>query len=238
MSVTVQIAQPLSTQLVEIRYKPNSKILDHRGSLADSISNHMGLTEWLITENRVDIFRADKKERGFVAFRNAGFTLIDAETTELFLDRANKFVRFAFAQSPFADPLFVERIGVRAQIAVPFNDSFENLLERYSTRFASLSVEAANVLDASLIDMGFALNFSTRDGRLNVNTGPMGQTQLRQFLDRDEDLSLPDVALYADLDYWSRPGQPMPMKNILNTIKQRALENWQRFERLQNLLVG
>jgi hypothetical protein len=51
----------LNEHVLEVRYKPNPKVLDYRGTWAESISDHMKLPEWRIVENRIDIY--DKKIR-------------------------------------------------------------------------------------------------------------------------------------------------------------------------------
>jgi hypothetical protein len=51
----------LSENILEIRYKPNSKILDHRGTWAEIISKDLTLTEWLIVGNRFDVHDLGKK---------------------------------------------------------------------------------------------------------------------------------------------------------------------------------
>ncbi len=51
----------LNAHTLEVRYKPNPKILDYRGTWAELISNHMNLSEWKIIENRIDIYDKEKK---------------------------------------------------------------------------------------------------------------------------------------------------------------------------------
>jgi hypothetical protein len=58
----------LSETVLEIRYRPNARVLDHRGAWAEIISAHMSLPQWNIVENRVDIHSKDKSQHVFVSF--------------------------------------------------------------------------------------------------------------------------------------------------------------------------
>ena len=77
---------------LEIRYRPNPKILDFRGSWAEAISAHMKLPEWSILENRVDIYDDKTKERAFVGFRNAGYVAQDTPTRNYFADKTSRYL--------------------------------------------------------------------------------------------------------------------------------------------------
>ena len=42
--------------VLEIRYAPNPKTLDYRGTWADMVSKHLEMNEWRIVENRFDTY--------------------------------------------------------------------------------------------------------------------------------------------------------------------------------------
>jgi hypothetical protein len=125
--------------VLEIRYKPNPKVLDHRGTWAEEISRHMELSEWRIVENRIDIFSKTQDVHAFVGFRNAGLVARDTPTANFFPDKAVKLLRYLFSLEGFGDPLTVERLGVRSRFCTPFDGTFETLCERYATRLLTLT---------------------------------------------------------------------------------------------------
>jgi len=114
--------------VVEIRYRPNPRILDYRGRLAEQISAEMAIMHWRIVENRVDVFATDRTEHVFVGFRNAGYTSSDTPTKDLFPDKASKLFRFLFSLDSFDNDLFVERLGIRSRFCTPFSGTFEKLV--------------------------------------------------------------------------------------------------------------
>jgi hypothetical protein len=62
----------ISENIIEVRYKPNPKLLDYRGTWAEMISTYLELSEWKIVENRFDVFDKDKSKRIFVSFEMKG----------------------------------------------------------------------------------------------------------------------------------------------------------------------
>ena len=228
----------ISEHILEIRYAPNPKILDYRGTWAEMVSQLMGLKEWRITENRIDVFEIDESRRAFVSFKNAGVVIHNSPTQNYFPDQTNKLLRFLLEQKSFGNPLFVIRLGVRSRFATTFAGSFKELLERYSTRFFTLTLEAKNAFNAEIIDIGFPLNFSTNLGKINTNSGPMEKDQLEKIFRFEEKENLPDVALYVDLDYWIRPEKLLEGKDILKIIRTFAEEIWDTHERVRTLILG
>lgn len=226
----------LNEHIVEIRYKPNPKILDYRGTWAEMVSEHMGLDKWRIVENRFDVHDEDQTRRAFVSFRNAGFIVRNSGLRDYFPNQANKFLRFVLNQEPFGDPLFVIRLGVRSRFAWPFSGSFDELLQLYAGKLLTLTREAEQAFDAKLIDLGGPINFKTPRGNINSESGPMAADQLREYF-RFED-NPPEAALYVDLDYWNRPARKVAGKQLLATVSQYAEENWDRDARIRALVLG
>lgn len=220
----------------EIRYKPNAKVLDHRGTWAEQISEHMKLPEWQIVENRVDVFDKDSKNRGFVGFKNAGFVSHDAHTANFFPDQTIKFFKFVLELDGFDSPIFVTRIGVRSKFFTTYEGKFEDLRERYATRFITMTDKAKQIFNAKLIDVGGPLNFADRHGNFNTVSGPMTNTQAQQFFNRTEEL--PKIGLYLDIDYWQKPEKQMDNRKILETISTFSNEAWRKYEDICNLIMA
>lgn len=232
------ISREVNEHILEIRYKPNARVLDFRGELAASISQHMELTEWRIDNNRVDVHSKDQATRMFVAFRNAGAALRNTSLPDYFPNQATKFTRHLFTLKPLSDPVTVERLGVRSRFATPSPLPFTELLHQFETKVLNVSKEALAAFDARLIDIGAPLNFETKSGKINTNSGPMEREQLARFFEFEKKEDLPEVALYLEFDYWLRPTEPLSVKEIVALIKLYADENWQRHLRLRSLVLG
>src|SRR6266852_924008 len=123
-------ASRISDRVVEIRFKPNGRILDYRGQWAQAIAEHLKVPEWQITDNRLDVFDKSEARRFFLAFRDCGATIKDAPTETYFLDHAVKFLEFIFAFEPIPKPLVIERIGVRFRSFRGTEADFQTLLKR------------------------------------------------------------------------------------------------------------
>jgi len=236
--MTEQDLKEFKEHVVEIRYKANPRILDHRGTCAELISEHMELPHWQIDENRIDVFSTDQDLHGFVGFKNDGLTARNAPTRNFFPDKAVKLLRYVFQLKEFGDPIHVERIGVRSRFCTPFEGKFDELRERYSSRFLRLTHEGAAAIGktAKLIDIGGPLNFADRLGNFNTMSGPMVKKQFSEFFTKAKDF--PDVGLYFDIDYFLKPDRKVGSKEIVGNVKDFSFEAWDRHERLRNLIIG
>ena len=223
--------------ILEIRYKPNPKVLDFRGSWAKEISSHMELPHWRILQNRIDIFNNNRSIHAFVGFKNGGITLLDTPTKNFFPDKAIKLLRFLFQLDGFGDPIYVERLGLRSKFCAPYNGSFDELLNIYSSNYLTLTNPALDAIgrNARIVDMGGPINFIDDLGNFNTMSGPMPNEQLQQFFTSNE--GFPEVGLYFDIDYWVKPSGEEENKRIISQIRDFAYEAWDRFERVRYLLL-
>ena len=227
----------ISEHVLEVRYKPNAKILDYRGTWAEGISKEMELDQWGIVENRVDVYNKDKTILAFVGYKNAGFVVHDAQTKNYFSDKAVKFFKYLFSLEGFGKELHVNRIGVRSRFAKKYDGPFEELVQKYEQNYLTLNPEAAKVIDAELVDIGGPLNFKDKAGNFNTMSGPMESKQLVRFFDRDSD-TLPEVSLFFDIDYWIKPDEIMAERHVLNKVKTFAEASWERFEDICHIVIG
>lgn len=224
--------------VLEIRYKPNPRVLDYRGTWAEQISEHLGLAQWRIIENRIDIFSENQVEHAFVGFRNAGFTASDTPTKNFFSDKATKLFRFLFTLDAFGDSLHVERLGVRSRFCTSFAESFEELTRLFSTRYLTIAPAARDAIgqSAKLIDIGAPLNFVDKLGNFNTMCGPMTKTQLATFFRKDT--GFPEVGFFYDIDYFIRLGKIMSGKDVLAAISGFSNEAWERHDRVKAVVLG
>lgn len=226
----------LNEHILEVRYKPNPKILDYRGSWVEAISNHMELPKWGIVENRIDIYNEENREHVFVGFRNSGFVARDTPTKNYFTDKAVKLFKYLFTLTGFEKTPYVERIGVRSKFCKKYEGSFDELREKYTSNYLSLTDIAKDRIDAKLLDIGGPLNFADRYGNFNTMSGPMIDKQMAQYFDTTKEF--PTVGLYFDIDYWLKPEKEMDGPEILRHIAQFANSAWDRFDSISRLILG
>jgi hypothetical protein len=224
----------LSAHLFEIRYKPSAKILDKRGEWADVLATEMGFSHWNIGPNRIDINDEDGHSC-FVSFRNAGYAARDA-IHSTFQDNAVKFFKAVLQLDDFPKPLSVERIGVRQKYLSPFDGAFEELVERFTKHYIRLTDQAVEAIGGKLIDIGAPLNFADRHGNFNTQAGPVAKEQGKQLMEGREDL--PAIGFYYDIDYWLKKPGEMKDGQILQVIKDFAVEGSARHDRIRKLIIG
>lgn len=226
----------ISQHIFELRFKPNSRILDHRGTWAQHISKELSLSEWIIVENRFDVHDKLKKETVFVGFRNCGYTCKDAPTRNYFPDKGAQFLRLLFSFEEFENPIFVERIGVRTKFITNHAKGFDDLRDRVGSKYITLPEKAMKAISAKLVDIGAPLNFADKQGNFNTSLGPMTKDQISDFIPGRNDY--PEVGLFYDIDYWLKPEKELPDSEVLRIMKSFAFEAWDRHERIKDLILG
>lgn len=232
-----QIAKLINEHVLEIRYRPNAKVLDYRGAWAESISDHLDLPHWRIVQNRIDIYNEGQAIRAFIGFRNGGLTVLDSPTKNYFPDLAGKLFRYVFQLEGFDDPILVERIGARSKFCTPFAGSFDELKSRFAERYLSITEKAQEAIgdQAKLVDIGAPLNFADQFGNFNTLSGPMSAEQFPAHFTRDE--GFPDVGLFYDIDYWLRPNEELTSRRVIGHISEFAVSAWERHARIRDLLL-
>lgn len=233
------MADTLNTHLMEIRYKPNSKMLDYRGAWADAITGVMDYQHWRVDQNRIDVWDELKLHTAFVAFRNAGFAVKNAHTNHYFPDHAEKFMKVLFQLEGFDPKPFIDRVGVRSKFCVPFDGTFNDLLELYSSKFVILTGPAKDTLNAKLMDIGSPLVLEDEIAKINFMGGPMTAQQIGHFfeLSSNEGVDPPEVGLVFDIDYWCEPKVEMAEKELVILLKKFASACWSMFDRTQKLIL-
>jgi hypothetical protein len=222
--------------VVEVRYKAKPKVLDYRGSWAEIISENLELPEWNIGENRLDLWRDERRVRAFVGYRNTGFIVKDGATPQFFIDHSTKFLSFVFSLTGFDNAAHVERIGVRCRFMQKVDGDFASLVKKFSERYVVLSERARKVVDAELVDIGAPLNFKDALGQFNTIAGPMRRAQAEEYFpDRDE---IPEVGLYYDIDYWTRPDEQLKGENIVKSVRAFWQSAESRRQGLYDLIVN
>jgi len=228
----------LNEHVVELRFKPDSTILDRRGEIAKQISSSLGFSEWLIIENRVDIYTNNSQHHAFVGFSNAGYVVSDSATKDEFPDKSAKFLKLLLSPLGIGSEPHIERVGVRSKFITEFKGSFDTLVQHCTKSYLDLRPGALDALgkDVKLIDVGAPLNFIDNLGNFNTHCGPMLPGQASQFFRRKS--GFPQVGLYYDIDYFLKPGRPIKSGDIVTTIIGFAKRAWERNEMTKKLILG
>jgi len=226
----------LSEHILEIRIKPNPSFLDYRGEYAQTIKKLMGLQNWQINSNRIDIFDEENTIRAFLSFKNLGFVMKNSVNKNYFADQSIKFVKYVLSNKPFETPIHVMRLGVRSRFVHGVDINFSDLLSMYMKTYVNLSDKAKEIINAKIIDFGSPINFETPYGKINSLVGPMEKTQLQEFFPSVKDV--PNVALYVDLDYWKVYDRQLKTEEITSAIKQYSGESWDIDNQLFKLITG
>lgn len=218
-----------SKHIVEIRYKPNSRFLDKRGEIAESLANTL-FDQWNISNNRIDFLSKENENiLAFFSFRNLGLFTNYPNTTDFFKEKAKDFIRSAWMHFS-ADK--ITRIGIRSTSLIE-SKSFKNSFDEYRKKFLGLSDEDLKKFDGDLIDVGFPLNFAVGEDFFNITTGPMEKSQSKGFLIDDKEL--PASGIYVDTDYFRKEFSPhITQKNVLDFVDKGI----DKAEKIKDLVAG
>jgi hypothetical protein len=231
------VVQPSNEHVVEIRFEANARILDNRGAWAEALMEHLGMQQWQIVANRLDVFDKDRKRLCFVSFKNAGFSALDTPNQNYFPDQANRFLRRMFDLPDFRSPIVVARIGVRSKFCTPFDGTYSEMCDRFSERYACITPQAREAIgrEAKLLDIGAPLNMVDEDGNFNTMAGPVTDDEAAQYFQKDDGFA--PVALFYDIDYWRQPKRGMDATEVTNAVAQMARAGWNRHDRLRRLIL-
>lgn len=225
--------RPLVRQLFEMRFKPNSKILDFRGAWTDYLSREMNLPDWKIDANRLDLF--DSNHLAFLSFKNCGFATHAPETKTYFEDQTGRFLRAVFAIEDFK-PLPVGRLGVRSIFLTPYNGDFKNLFEKYQEKVVNPNQDTISKLEGTLIDIGAPLNFKANDGFFNTMSGPTESNQAKELFPGFD--LYPAVGLFFEIDYFKNDIGDTEVSTLVNIIKSFSQKSWNKMETLTKSVFG
>ena len=224
----------LSEHILEIRFQPNPKVLDHRGAWAAAIAEEMELSKWTIIENRVDFRPANKSQHAFVSFRNFGISVKDQPTPNFFEDKANKLVRKVMGLNGFQSPLAVERIGIRAKACHPLEREFSDVADHIRDIFFK-----ENFLDQlrgedTVVDAAAVLYFKTELGQINAHITVNDLAQVKRLFPNHSEH--PEVSWTTDMDYFIATPKMMNTKAITKTITSFANELNDRYTAVSGLI--
>jgi len=224
---------------VEIRFKPNPRMLDHRGDWAARLCERLDLPKWVIADNIIDIHDEPTTQRAIIAYNRCALTMIDVGGCEVFTARAAKLLTCLFELPDFGTRLWVYRLGVKPRFCTPFDGAFEQLLKQVKDRYFDLKTEAheAVVSSATLVDIGAVLEFRDDCGDFKSQCGAMKRQQSKAIMDYRKEDDLPLVGFYYEIDYFIRPDKDMQDEEITGTVDKFGREGWLRHQRIRRLIV-
>ena len=213
----------INEHILEIRYKPITQILDHRGSWAQEIISQMGLEAFHITENRIDIFNKNNKERCFLGFQNAGMVIHDAPSGNYFFKRTKKFIEYIFSKEDIKKELLVNRIGIRIKKCKEYKGKYEEIKDKYFGCKPSYFFTT--------------LNYKGKTCNYNTKSGPVNDDHLKTLFDRNT--GFPKVGLYLDIDCWLKPKDGTNNeKNFLEIVLNLINDNSKKREDIFSLVLN
>ena len=215
----------LLDNVLEIRYKPNPKFLDSKGRFAKIVLEELQFDHWSINENGFEVNNEDVSERAFLSFNRFGYVVKDSQTNNYFFDKCSKFIKAICNDEIVQKNIYVERIGLRQRKCAEFKGNFETLMDKYNNKMIQSNF-ICSALQSEMIDTGCNLNFKDKYGTFNTVSGPMEKEQILEFFFNQEKNrytktkdNVPDVGLYIDLDYWTKPEREISRDEIIRNLK-------------------
>lgn len=206
--------ETITEYVIEIRFKPNAKVLDKRGEIATSLISKL-LDQWTISNNQISLTSKENTDvKAMFSFRNISFVSNHPNDEKFFLEKAEEYIKSAWTHFPTNE---IVRIGVRTKFLISSTD-FKTIFDAYRKNFLALSDEQLKKIGGTLVDLGFPLNFVDEDNFFNVMTGPMEKEQFNQFLKTQEDIF--DNGVFIDFDYFKQEFSPhIKQKDIIDFLK-------------------
>jgi|CXWL01.1.fsa_nt_gi hypothetical protein len=216
----------ITEQTVEIRYKANARVLDHRGRWAADLSEKLGFPNWKIDTNKLEIFDRDSTLRAFASHLNCGITTQEKMSADDFRKTAADFLGMYLNFPTVKDHLIVTRIGVLSKFVIEFFGEFDELARIY---------QPTNLRDSALVaypsadirDVGYNINYTHEGNNFNTQTGPMHNEELQTWFGKDFDE--PKVGIYYHVDYFKVPEVTISVSNVLEIVKQFSISGWEHF---------
>lgn len=223
----------INEQILEIRFAPNPKILDYRGTFSEQIQALMGLVHWKIDTNRIDVYDDNETRRFFLSFRNFGTVIRNTDTRNYFSDQSIKFARFLIDKKEFGSPI-IDRVGVRSRFCIRYDSSYETLLEQFSSKLITFTPQFLTAIDGKIIDFNFPFIIKTSSGVINANIGPINNEQFKeQFPFSNIEIG---QGIFIDVDYWDKP-KDIQKNNLIPKIKKYGDSNWEFAQNIINLIA-
>jgi hypothetical protein len=234
----------INEYILEIRFKPNPKVLDCRGKWAELLASVLNMPHWRISENRIDIYGDKEKieealENSFISFRNAGYVIKNCPSGNHFFKRTKLLIEFLFdRKEAFGKKIHIERIGVRSRFGNEFIGSFNDMLDLYMENYMSPNSNIRTLFDADIIDFGGHLTFKNKSSEVEMTTmtGPMEKEQLKNFFPFVD--NPPEPIFYFEIDSFIKPDVELDIFKVQKTVDELIRSNWSKNNNVVRLVSG
>lgn len=193
--------------ILEVRLKSlKPSLIDDRGKLTEFLLKQLpNVDKFRISQDRVDILNKDTKINYFITVANFGLQIENSKSWQEFkIIISNLFD--TLSKNKFYIPEDFIRIGLKTQLmSHKKGQGFEELKSVFEKKLFNISDLETN-LKAKVTDIGFPINFESKDGNFNIVTGPMKKQQaLEQFFTKNNvgyETELPDAGIFFSIDYY------------------------------------
>lgn len=204
--------------IIEVRFEPDSKILDKRGEITGSILNSQ-FTDWVIQENRIDFSKKGNEEFGaFFSYKNLGLYASYPNLLPFIKKNTKQFITSTW---DYFKSNKIHRVGVRT-VFLTETENYQKTFDSYKEKFFKVDEEMLSKFDGKLYDFGFPMNFVDGENYINVNTGPMYAKQSAQFFDKIKDI--PKFGIFVDVDYYMKDCSLITKKEELIKFIEKGLD--------------
>lgn len=219
-------ATTIYQHILEVRLKfKKPSLIDDRGKLTEFLLNQLpNVDKFRISQDRIDILNKDTRTNYFITVANFGLQIENSKSWQEFKINVADLLD-TLSKNKFYIPEDFVRIGLKTQLMFhEKGQGFEAIKEGYEKKLFNLSDLESN-LKAKATDIGFPINFESKDGTFNIITGPIKKQQaLEQFFIKNNvgyDQELPDAGIFFSIDYY----QLNPSMKKFSDIKSYAISS-------------
>lgn len=211
---------------LEIRLKTLiPSFIDYKGRITELLIDKLkNADKFRIMEDRIDLTSNNNLLSYFVTMRNFGLQIENSNSWNDFISSSESFLSTLESIKEYRPKDYI-RIGTKAQLLIhKKGEGFESIKSYFDKKLISLT-NMENALNAKLGDVGFPLNFESKDGNFNLIVGPMRRKQAFEdyFLKRGigyENI-LPDTGIFFSIDYFNID----PSVKSFSALKAKVLSN-------------
>lgn len=212
--------------ILEVRLKSlKPSFIDDRGKLTEFLLKKLpNVDKFRISQDRIDILNKKDNINYFITVANFGLQIENLDSWQEFKTIVSNLFDILSKNGLYTPEDFV-RIGLKTQLMThKKGQNFELIKEAFEKKLFNLSDLETN-LRAKVTDVGFPINFESKDSNFNIIAGPMKKQQaLEQYFTRGNvgyDSGLPDSGIFFSIDYY----QLNPSIKKLSDIKSYAISS-------------
>lgn len=204
----------INEHVIEIRFKPDARILDKRGEIANLLTVNP-FDQWNISTNKINFLSKDNPNlEAYFSFKNTGLISSYPNETKSFIEETEKFIKTVWNHFPTNE---ITRVGIRSRYVLPAKD-FKTMFDAYKEKFLGIKDDDLKKLGGDLIDLGFPLNFVDGENFFNIHTGPMEKKEFSNLVKNQDEIF--DNGVFLDFDFFKEKFSPYTkQKDIVDFLK-------------------